>query len=61
MISYYLGQDLDIPNSSYRKNLELNKTWLMEKFSKLNIGTCDFRKFENTIKFYEHVTEKLNG
>jgi len=64
LIAYYLGQDLDSSDSSengYQKNLEANKVWVMEKFSKLNIGTYDFRKFENTIKFYEHVIEKLKS
>jgi hypothetical protein len=60
MISYYLGEDTE-QNSRLNMvdSLIKNKNWVLNKFSDISIGTYDFNKFENTMKFYETVVKKL--
>jgi hypothetical protein len=39
----------------YKQELENNRGWLLEKFSKTSIGIYDYTKFKNTLDFYNFV------
>ena len=62
MISYYLGHHTNSsdPPEKTIQYLKENKSWLLEKFSKIGIGSYDFGKFENTMKFYDTLVDLFN-
>ena len=57
---YELTDKLDIEGLIARE-LQENRQWLLERFSRLSVGIDDYTKLVNTVRFYDYTIKYYEG